>query len=240
VSGESEFTPLGTPPNANDKISVMDKVAEIKREEIYRRLREDVLSCVIMPGQSLHENDLAERFGVSKSPIRDALMRLEADGLVTVQSRKGYRVSPVSVADADDMYELRAKIEAAVMGIVAGAASDEELASLDRFRSPKAWDNNGGFIAYNREFHRSVANLCRNKRLKAVALDLIEQFNRFTFVSLAVIGPGHYDRPLSDHVAIIDQLQAREPKKAARLVEQHLERGRKRVVGALRRAAVVA
>jgi DNA-binding GntR family transcriptional regulator len=217
----------------------MSKIAEIKREEIYRRLREDILSCAIMPGQSLHENDLAERFKVSKSPIRDALMRLEADRLVTVQSRKGYRVSPVSVADAGDMYELRAKIEAAVMEIVAESATDEELSSLDRYRSPAAWDKKGGFIAYNREFHRAVANLCRNKRLKAIALDLIDQFNRFTFVSLEVIGPGHYDRPLSDHIAIIDQLQAREPRKAARLAEQHMDRGRKRVVGALSRAAVV-
>jgi DNA-binding GntR family transcriptional regulator len=217
----------------------MSKLTQIKREEIYRKLREEVLSCVIMPGQSLHENHLADRFGVSKSPIRDALMRLEADGLVTVQSRKGYRVAPVSVSDAGDMYELRAKIEEAVMEIVAQSATDEELASLDRFRNPDAWKDKGGFIAYNREFHRTVAGFCRNKRLKAVALDLIEQFDRFTFISLAVIGPEHFDRPLSDHVAIINQLQAREPRKAARLVGQHLERGRKRVVGALSQAAVV-
>ena len=84
-----------------------------------------------------------------------------------------------------------------------------------------------------------MAAMCRNKRLKAIALDLIEQFDRFTFISLAVIGPQHYDRPLSDHIAIIDQVQAREPKKAARLVSQHLERGRKRVVGALGQAAVI-
>jgi len=217
----------------------MTKLANVKREEIYRQLREEVLSCTIMPGQSLHENELAARFGVSKSPIRDALMRLEADGLVTVQSRKGYRVAPVSVSDASDMYEFRARIEEAVMEIVAESATDEELTSLNRFREPDAWADRGGFIAYNRDFHRSVANLCRNKRLRAVALDLIDQFNRFTFISLAVIGPGHYDRPLSDHIAIIDQLQAREARKAARLVGQHLERGRRRVVGALSQAAVV-
>jgi DNA-binding GntR family transcriptional regulator len=217
----------------------MSKRTNVKREEIYRQLRQEVLTCTIMPGQSLHENHLAERFGVSKSPIRDALMRLEADGLVTVQSRKGYRVAPVSVSDAADMYELRSKIEEAVVEIVSQSATDEELASLDRFRDPEAWANDGGFIAYNREFHRTVASLCRNKRLKAIALDLIEQFDRFTFISLAVIGPEHYDRPLSDHVAIINQLQAREPKKAARLVSQHLDRGRKRVVGALSQAAVI-
>ncbi len=217
----------------------MTKLANVKREEIYRQLREEVLSCTIMPGQSLHENELAARFGVSKSPIRDALMRLEADGLVTVQSRKGYRVAPVSVSDASDMYEFRARIEEAVMAIVAESATDEELTSLDRFREPGAWADKGGFIAYNRDFHRSVANLCRNKRLRAAALDLIDHFNRFTFVSLAVIGPEHYDRPLSDHIAIIDQLQAREARKAARLVGQHLERGRRRVVGALSQAAVV-
>jgi len=217
----------------------MSKRTNVKREEVYRQLREEMLTCAIMPGQSLHENHLADRFGVSKSPIRDALMRLEADGLVTVQSRKGYKVAPVSVADASDMYELRSKIEEAVVEIVSQTATDEELASLDRFRNPDAWTQHGGFIAYNREFHCAMAAMCRNKRLKAIALDLIEQFDRFTFISLAVIGPQHYDRPLSDHIAIIDQVQAREPKKAARLVSQHLERGRKRVVGALSQAAVI-
>jgi DNA-binding GntR family transcriptional regulator len=217
----------------------MTKLTNVKREEIYRQLREEVLSCTIMPGQSLHENHLADRFGVSKSPIRDALMRLEADGLIIVQSRKGYRVAPVSVSDAADMYELRSKIEEAVAEIVAQSATDEELASLDRFRTPDDWADKGGFIAYNREFHRSVASLCRNKRLKDIALDLIDQFNRFTFISLAVIGPAHYDMPLSDHIAIIDQLQARDSRKAARVVSQHLSRGRRRVVDALSRAAVI-
>jgi DNA-binding GntR family transcriptional regulator len=217
----------------------MDRVTKAKREEIYRKLRGDVLSCAIMPGQSLHENDLASRFGVSKSPIRDALMRLEADGLVIVQSRKGYRVAPVSVSDASDMYEFRAKIEQAIAEIVASSATDSELEDLSRFRYPDAWADNGGFIAYNREFHCAVASLCRNRRLRLAALDLIEQFDRFTYISLAVIGPEHYDRPLADHIAIIEHLQAREPRKAARLVEQHLERGRKRVMGALSRAAVV-
>jgi DNA-binding GntR family transcriptional regulator len=166
-------------------------------------------------------------------------MRLEADGLVIVQSRKGYRVAPVSVSDASDMYEFRAKIEQAVTEIVASSATDAELESLNRFRYPDAWADKGGFIAYNREFHCAVATLCRNRRLRLAALDLIEQFDRFTYISLAVIGPEHFDRPLADHIAIIDQLQAREPRKAARLVEQHLARGRKRVMGALSRAAVV-
>jgi DNA-binding GntR family transcriptional regulator len=208
------------------------------REDVYRKLREEVLSCTIMPGQSLHENDLADRFGVSKSPIRDALIRLEADGLVTVQSRKGYRVAPVSVSDAGDLYELRSTLEAAVVSIVAESASTKDLAELDRYRDPEPWREKGGFIAYNREFHCSVALLCRNRRLSAAALDLIEQFDRLTVISVAVVGSYSDDRPLAEHNAIIDELQAREPRKAARLLTRHLERGRRRVTNALSQAAI--
>ncbi len=83
-----------------------------------------------------------------------------------------------------------------------------------------------------------MARLCRNRRLSAAALDLIEQFDRLTVISVAVVGSYSGDRPLAEHNAIIDELQAREPRKAARLVTQHLERGRRRVVNALSQAAI--
>jgi DNA-binding GntR family transcriptional regulator len=217
----------------------MQDISELRREDVYKKLRGEILSCAITPGQSLHENDLADRFGVSKSPIRDALMRLEADGLVIVQSRKGYRVAPVSISDAGDLFEFRSTLEEAVADMVAESATDEELASLDRFRSYEEWNDKGGFVVYNRAFHGAVTGLCKNQRLAAAALDLIEQFDRLILISLAVIGPYNYDRPLAEHNAIIDSLQARESRKASRLVGRHIGRGRKRVIGALSQAAVI-
>ena len=72
------------------------------RVDIYQKLREEILSCELPPGADLREQNLAARFSVSKSPVRDALLRLERERLVTISPRQGYRVAPVSVADARD------------------------------------------------------------------------------------------------------------------------------------------
>src|SRR5688572_13601110 len=69
------------------------------REKVYDELRADMIACRLAPGTEIRESELALRFGVSKSPVRDALMRLEREGLVITLPRQGYRVAPVSVAD---------------------------------------------------------------------------------------------------------------------------------------------
>ena len=124
--------------------------SNLRREEIYQRLRAEILSCGLAPGLHLHEAELAERFLVSKSPIRDALMRLEAERLVLVAPRKGYRVAPVSVSDSRDLFGLRMVLEQAAAPDVAANAAMADLEALDRFRSLEAWGGGHDFVTYNR------------------------------------------------------------------------------------------
>ena len=93
-------------------------------------------------------------------------MRLESEGLVLTLPRQGYRVAPVSLPDVLDMFHLRAALERACMERVALHSSTEQLATLDEFRhfDPTAWQ--GGFIAYNRAFHRRLSELGGNARLR--------------------------------------------------------------------------
>jgi GntR family transcriptional regulator, rspAB operon transcriptional repressor len=216
---------------------------EPRRENLYLRLREDILSCALAPGQDLHESELAARFAVSKSPIRDALMRLEADRLVTVQARKGYRVAPISLTDAADLFDLRAVLEVATAKGVAQSASDADIAKLDRFRSLESWGKSWGkeidFVAYNREFHLGVAKLCPNLRISATAKDVIEQFDRLVRLDVTTSRPSDARSMITDHNQIIDALQARDDRKAARLVNQHIERAKRRLIGSLERARIV-
>src|SRR5690606_1198465 len=105
------------------------------RTSVFQQLRADILSCVLRPGAQLQERQLVERFQVSKSPIRDALLKLEEQNLIEVLPRKGYRVKPVSVADARELYELRQLLEReCVSGLIEHAAPDI-LAALDDFRT---------------------------------------------------------------------------------------------------------
>ena len=84
------------------------------RGAVYDNIRADILACALAPGARIHENDLAARLEVSKSPVRDALLRLEVEGLIEVLPRKGYRVRPISVADVAELVE-KLKNEAGVI-----------------------------------------------------------------------------------------------------------------------------
>ena len=77
------------------------------RENVYEKLRADILSCQLAPGDDMREQELAERYAVSRQPVREALLRLEREHLVTVQPRQGYRVNPISLADARDLLRFR-------------------------------------------------------------------------------------------------------------------------------------
>ena len=209
----------------------------LRREEIYEQIRQDILSCALAPGAPLFEGVLADTYAVSKSPIRDALSRLHAEKLVTVEPRKGYRVAPVSLLDARELFEFRALLEQHCALSAAAEASDEALAGLDRYRDLTQWGEDG-FVAYNRAFHYAVLNLSPNRRIVEAAIDLIEQFDRLVQLSVTVFDNRNFQILLSEHQAIIDALQARDGRRAGKLLNQHVARAEKRVMRALTSASI--
>src|SRR3954469_2687783 len=138
------------------------------RIDIYEKLRAEILDCRLKPGADLREQELAARFAVSKSPVRDALLRLEREQLVTIAPRQGYRVAPISLSDARDLLRLRSVLEGACAAEAAREADGAELATLDRFRTfrPSHWLE--GFAGYNRAFHCTLARVSGNRRMSAL------------------------------------------------------------------------
>ena len=199
------------------------------RESVYEQLRAEVITCKLGPGTELREAELAARFEMSKSPVRDALLRLAREGLVITLPRQGYRVAPISLNDVLDMFHLRAALERACMERIVLRASDEELRALDRFRQFDAAQSEGGFIAFNREFHRRIAELGGNARMRDHLHDLIDQLERAVQVSVANTRAGDPQPLVNEHAAIIDALQARDRRAAQRLAEQHITDAGKRV-----------
>jgi DNA-binding GntR family transcriptional regulator len=208
------------------------------RETVYEQLRADVLSCRLAPGAEIREGELAARFDMSKSPVRDALMRLEREGLVITLPRQGYRVAPVSLGDVLDMFHLRAALERACAERIVRHASDDDLKQLDRFRKfdPAQWE--GGFVAFNRAFHRHLAELGGNARMRDQIHDLIDQMERAVQVSVANVRHGDPQELVDEHATIIDALQARDRKGAQRLAEQHITDAGKRVHKAISKSLI--
>jgi DNA-binding GntR family transcriptional regulator len=165
-------------------------------------------------------------------------MRLERENLVITLPRQGYRVAPISLSDVQDMFHLRAAMERACMERIVRRASDEDLATLNTFRTfdKEAWA--GGFVAYNRAFHRQLAELGKNARMRDQLRDLMDQMERAVLVSLSNVKKGKPDSLLAEHCAIIDALQARRVKQAQRLAERHIDAAAKRVNDAMSRMAI--
>src|SRR5207237_1617881 len=152
------------------------------RDNVYENLRSDILNCRLAPGDDMREQDLAERYAVSRQPVREALLRLEREHLVTVQPRQGYRVNPISLADARDLLRFRLALEPACVAEAIEHADQDVLQALDEFR--RFAGNHDAFIVYNRRFHCALAHASGNRRMATAACDLIEQADRLVRVSI--------------------------------------------------------
>ncbi|MBV8851086.1 MAG: GntR family transcriptional regulator [Methylobacteriaceae bacterium] len=207
------------------------------RTNVYDAIRAEILSCRFAPGEDMREQDLAARYEVSRQPVREALLRLEQDRLVTVLPRQGYRVNPISITDARDLLQMRLLLEPACGREVCATATAAQLAAFDSFRALGAARE---FITYNRDFHVAVCNACGNRRMARATREIIEQSDRLTRVSLDSIRGRDSAQLVAEHGAIIDALQARDARRAASLLRDHITRAKRRIMAALSRAAIIA
>ena len=157
---------------------------------------------------------------------------------MTVTPRQGYRVAPVSLDDAREMFELRKFLESACAEIAASSASDERLGALEVFRSYDGTEARDSFVEYNRAFHCGLCEASGNARMARLAVDMIEQMERMIRFSVNTLPPPDRSILVAEHGAIIDALIARDRRKAARLVREHISDAEKRVVAGLTFAAV--
>jgi GntR family transcriptional regulator, rspAB operon transcriptional repressor len=204
------------------------------RENVYHEIRRAILRCELPPGQELREQMLADRYHVSRSPIRDALLRLEQERLVTVLPRQGYRINPITLCDFQDLCGLRRLLEPACAAAAARLA-DPRIADLDRFRWQSApLQRFGSYIDYNSAFHNAVAELGGNARSTAIARDMLEQITRVQKHFSA-----HFDQPppreyLMEHDAIIDAIQAHDADLAFERAAAHVEHAAREMTELLR------
>jgi DNA-binding GntR family transcriptional regulator len=165
------------------------------------------------------------------------LLRLEREHLVTVQPRQGYRVNPISISDARDLLRFRYAVEPACVSEAIEHASDNILRGLDQYRS---FDGSAeDFIDYNRAFHIALAQASGNRRMASAARDLIEQADRLVRISIANVKGRDHMQLVGEHVSLIDAMQRRDQRGAARIIKAHIEKTEKRVLPALARNAII-
>jgi DNA-binding GntR family transcriptional regulator len=155
--------------------------------EAYTILKRRIIRCEIAPGERLTEAQLVRDLGLGKTPIREALVRLIHDGLVRNMPRHGYEVTPITLADVEDLFRLRLIVEPAAMELAAGhvvGALRDRMQQLCRIESYSPGDPRSveAYRQANREFHILVARASGNRRLAEVIERIEEESDRlFTF-----------------------------------------------------------
>ncbi|BBL79178.1 GntR family transcriptional regulator [Rubrobacter xylanophilus] len=208
------------------------------------RLRGLILEGEYGPGERLIEEQLAEKLQVSRTPIRQALTRLEAEGLVEIFPNKGAMVCSFSIEDVRDIYDLRAVLEGYAARRAAERIGKEELERLgelagemekiaERFSDHE--EETRALVSLNNEFHNAVVVASRNKRLERLVRNTVQ----IPLVFKAFFWYGPYERMISNHYhrQIVGALASRDPERAEILMREHIYEGRDFVIGALQQDA---
>ena len=193
-------------------------------EQVYDHLRQQILDLIFPPGAALPEKIIASQLNVSRVPVREALHRLAAEGLVTLRPRHGAFVSSLSPQQFLDAYRVREALEELAIKLALPNFSDADIIELSRLqeemrRQVLANDPNAFFVA-NGAFHALFVERSRNDYLKGIYFPLMDQMRRHFSSSLGL--RGGLAHSVDEHQAILDAVRAGDAEEAARLLREHI------------------
>ena len=193
-------------------------------EQVYQHLRREILGNAYLPDTPLPEKTLAGQLNVSRVPVREALHKLAADGLVTLKPRQGAFVSSLSPRQFLDAYRVREALEALAITLAMPHLTRDDLAELERLqtemRRHAAAGDAGAFFAANRAFHALFVERSENDYLKGIYVSLMDQMQRHLSSSLGL--RGGLERSIEEHQAILDAVHSGDANEAARLLREHI------------------
>ncbi|SDK86128.1 GntR family transcriptional regulator [Natronincola ferrireducens] len=195
------------------------------REIVFQYLREAILEGKLEPGKRLMEIQLAEELGVSRTPVREAIRKLELEGLVIMVARKGAYVADVSVRDMIEVLEIRGALEGLAASLAAERMGEEEVERLKEiakeFRQCHIEEDVEGMIQKDVEFHDAIFYSTKNHKLYQISQSLREQIYRFRVRYISEYNKS--EELVMEHEKIYKAISERDVKKAYTYGMEHIE-----------------
>jgi len=194
-------------------------------EEVAERLRHRIFQRELEPGSWIDETRIADELGISRTPLREALKVLAAEGLVTMKVRRGAYVTEVSEKDLSDIYHLLSLLESDAAGEVAAKATDVQLRELQALHKEleAAMRNRDRFFQLNERFHLRLLEMADNRWRSQMVGDLrkVMKLNRHN----SLLKSGRIEESLTEHRAIMEALLKRDAPQAAGVMRHHFLSG---------------
>ena len=196
------------------------------REVVCETLRDAVRRGVLKPGERLMEIQLAEELGVSRTPVREAIRKLEMEGYVIMMPRRGTYIADLSIRDINEVFEIRTSLESLASGLAAERITEDELEKLQRLLVQIGTHIKSGdmesIVRTDTEFHDLLYQASRNTRLVGIISNLREQLTRFRTTSMSF--PGRLKATLEEHRNIVEAIAQGDEKAARKAAEHHMEK----------------
>lgn len=199
------------------------------RDIVYENLRKAIMDGKLQSGERIVEKDYADRMNISRTPVREALRKLEIEGLVQYIPRKGVVVNGFTKEDVIEIYTIRKALEGLAMRQVVEEITDEELAKLEKLvddmeAADKAGDKEKVFTTC-KEFNELLLNISRMPRLKGMVNMLQEYLERFRRITMSK--SSRRSSAIKEHRAIFQAIKEKDAQKAEALVWEHLDASEK-------------
>jgi len=200
-------------------------------QDVAERLRQQIFARELEPGSWIDEQKLAAEYGISRTPLREALKVLAVEGLVTMKVRRGAYVTEMSADDVAQVYHLLGLLEADAAAEVARKASDIQLAELRQIheRLEKQVRNRDAFFATNEAFHMKLLEFAGNRWRTQVVVDLrkVMKLNRHH----SLFKQGRLTDSLAEHRGVMAAIEKRDQRAAGRLMRAHFDNGLEAAAG---------
>lgn len=198
----------------------------------YQRLRYSILSGDLKPGEIHNEMNIAKDLGISRTPVREALLELSVQGFVTFLPRRGVRINHFTKRDVEEVFELRKAIELAVVEKISRHATEVDLTKLEVALSSQleAMKNEdyGVFLEADRAFHTTLTKFTQNRRLISIFGNIRDMIQMMGAEALA--RQGRMEEVIEEHRSVLDFIRQSREIEARQAMEYHLDRSREAVL----------
>lgn len=202
------------------------------RDIVFNTLRKAILKGELSPGERLMEKQLAEKMGVSRTPIREAIRKLELEGLVVMVPRKGAEVAKITEQDIKDVLEVRASLESLAVKLACEKMKKDDIANLlhvnKQFIDAAKRMDVDKVIEHDVEFHDVIYHATKNEKLIQIINNLREQIYRFRVEYIRQMQD--FSNLVKEHEEIVQSIIDREGQQAQEIASKHIENQEKAVI----------